>query len=403
MGAMLGAINAKLDLVIEQLATIELALVDIVDKLNKLPQEIDELWKAEYVADKLAVMKSAMGEWIEIQQALERRRLNGSLPLDATHWDRQTADEIEKLYDRFNTARRTLMEHETGLRPDAAIFAPAAFVFDLAISLVTNSANTARLIELIGGYKKWFDRILDPSIEQSTTWNLHEASKRHDAAIASVARTTVGTSLGFFYVPPPPPSTAFPPFDLWSFLQRVGPIRVIPDLDKPVQGIGWCFDAVNQEDVDEGLGAGPPAEDRPGAGGPVYVTYDRAYEDIRVRFTLSQKETQLSPEISVVLLEWSFEEIPYSWLPGTPRPKGAEAPKSCSPLKLSYKIESSDLDKAVRASEAWKAYLNDREKFDGTIKLINTERMRMGLCSAAISACAAAQNSSGDWIRRLGG
>jgi hypothetical protein len=198
------------------------------------------------------------------------------------------------------------------------------------------------------------------------------------------------------------------------------PIFRVPNLEQPEQKVVACFDATDQQTVDHPdvdiaaiISKQPSTQDHADVGisaanikpAQYYEYVDDFYEDIRIWVKLSQSIKSLTPEITVQLFEYSFNEIPYSWHPGEKRPDGIPPAAPCQ-ISSSYTFHDyadNELLPDIKSSPVWKLYLDDRKSFEAYVKAANDERLRIGLYTAAYLACAAASNAANEWITKLGG
>lgn len=394
MGAILSALNQKLDLVIQQLVVVQLALADIVKRLNELPDEIDELLKAQFVTEQIAKMRASMAQFLEIQQSMDARRRSGLAPSDAN-----VQEELKELYKRFDDARRTLRASPAGMRPDTALFAPAAFTFDLAINLASSVTNE-RLIELVRGYKKWFEDIVDPRVPNSTAASISAALKRHDAAVEAIASTHIGNVLGFH-----PEVT----------ISEGGPIRIgnltlnapglsgvlvhtppiVPSLDAPRNVVANCFDRTRITLVTIGFGGSPNSPSPP----PATIQIPIGTHGLRVSMRLRGETLKLSEQFAVRLIRYDVFEQSHSW-PNEMRPSNVPTPNECQ--LVAERTFGEQLEAEIRQSDAWRRHLDDLQKFKLNVDEANGERLRIGAYSAIATAAADARTAADRWLSRLG-
>lgn len=396
MGAMLGAVNQKLDIVIGQLAQVQLALADISTALAQLPDEIDELIKQQYVIEKIASMRGAMGEYLEFQRSLATQRTAaGARPPSLAPAERQR---LLELYQRFNAARRELMDSQHGNRPDAALFAPAALIFDLGINLALETPNKI-FVELVRGYRAWFLRVENPSLAESTSQYLAQSIAHHHSLQNSLSSTSLGRALGFR-----PLLSELAPLTSGvgivaqldasmreamkaaeSAMESVFPLPRFP-LSKPLAGTSGCH-ATAQFEI---RGFSSPS---------IMLVHTKATA-VTSRVTLSESDSELAKGFSVRLLTVNIARSTANWKEGQPPgylrftpPPGCVVGETMHP----------DLDAQLAASPSWRKHVAEETQFSQLVDEINAERVRIGAYLSVLSEVGKARLSTALWIQQLGG
>ena len=389
MGALLGAINQKLDIVIGQLAKVQLALADISEALTLLPDEIEELLKQQYVIEKISTMRGAIGEYLELQASLVGQRSpSGARPQTLRTLDSQWLTEI---YKRFNGARRELMASPHGCRPDAALFAPAAFIFDLSINLTIETPNPV-LVELVRGYRDWYVRIEDAVVSGSTRQHLDSTIDRHFELQRSLGSHSNGRAVGFR----PPRAVPRRPTVGGGLLdttiidleELLNPSPKFP-LTETLAADSGCHAAAELQ-----FGAGLPTS---GLGISVGVAKATA---VTSRVALWEAETVLAKGFSVRLLQTSVSRTPKNWKQGDPPEYFRYTPPPGCNVTQAF---VADLDAQFLANPAWQNQLQGEKSFLILIDEINAERVRIAAYLSVLSEVGRARTSTSVWIQQLGG
>ncbi len=185
-GAILSAINGKLDIIISQLAVVQTALAQITSQIEQVKDEVLRAISQQYAIQLFNAAKTGLVAIRDVQREADYKGI--SLKRGA---DRQGLEErLERAWNEFDVARRRLREYDQGR---GLIAAP---LLD-AMVLADHSAFAAGIIDetqfaiVLGRHLDWINSMIDPRLEFSVTSfeikaKENEASMR--AAIASSAR-----------------------------------------------------------------------------------------------------------------------------------------------------------------------------------------------------------------------
>jgi hypothetical protein len=123
---------------------------------------------------------------------------------------------------------------------------------------------------------------------------------------------------------------------------------------------------------------------------------------IRIAASVVGNSKQLSPDFTVQLISYNILERTYTWSGSRGnRPANVETPAKCS-SQFQEVYSDADLFSQIKGSAGWRAYVQDRERFEVQIQAANAERLRIGAYSSAFAATADARNAAEQWLQRLG-
>ena len=185
LAAMMQAINAKLDLILEQLANVEVALAKIADAIAELKAEIPEFVAEQLAKHDLAQLRGQFATWalfkIETRQAFLRMKEGDKTALKGA---------VINISNTVNTI--FLNDHPTS----APIAAMAPIMLGSHINILS-IVFPEQLADALRAHIQWHDRILSRDVEGSVAWWLEKLKADREAILQNIAATDYGKISGF--------------------------------------------------------------------------------------------------------------------------------------------------------------------------------------------------------------
>lgn len=190
LSAYLNALNQKLDVAINQLASLQAAVADILVKLAALPSEIDALLREDAIRNLHDLTLSSIRSYeklIAVRNANYRtdddfRRAPGVL------------DDVNAILSRLELGTAQLKQ-KRALGPTTVLVIPAAFHLEHSLLLLRGDRSrdiAARLQASV----EWLHDVADPRISSSTAAYRDQAIQRHGQYMATASENAVGKAFG---------------------------------------------------------------------------------------------------------------------------------------------------------------------------------------------------------------
>jgi hypothetical protein len=182
-GALLSAINGKLDIAIEQLASIQLALASMSVQIQELKEDVLKAIGQQYAVELFNNTKAALQRITDVQRAADSNgiKLDTNLAPD----DRMMV-ELRGAYEEFDQCRRRLREYPQGNGViSAALLEPCVLADHAAFAagFIDDTLFSIRLEHHLA----WIGRIVDPQAEYSAAAVLERAVEQEKALRNKIA------------------------------------------------------------------------------------------------------------------------------------------------------------------------------------------------------------------------
>jgi hypothetical protein len=185
LAAMMRAIDEKLELILQQINQIELALADIAKAIADLGEKIPEMIENAFTEDKVVQLGGATKKWFDekIENADDLRRLDPNRRIIVG----DVASSIDKLV-------YILATNDQGAIPRAAIVTPFALGVHLnVVSLYEPSQIGNALTRHLG----WYDSILSSRIKGSVEWWRTALNAERDKLLENIYKSHLAKLSGF--------------------------------------------------------------------------------------------------------------------------------------------------------------------------------------------------------------
>ena len=185
LGPYLQAIDQKLDLVVDQLRRVQLALADIAEGIAVLGAEIPEFLIDEDERRRVQDLDGLAGTWL--RHKLRDLKDFEALPPQARQLlDNQVA-QIEPLIDSVSGSAY-------GARPQPAVATPLALAIHMNVTAVLRLGPLKAALE---PHFAWYEKILDPNLERSLAWWLKTYTKARETLISRISSLQLAKDSGF--------------------------------------------------------------------------------------------------------------------------------------------------------------------------------------------------------------
>lgn len=188
-GAMLTAMDQKLDVMIGQVASLQQSVGMVLERLAELPGRIDELLKAEHTRrTHLAIQAAILTYQNKIQPVRKNyRTLGGLLRNEGGKEDVQAV--LNKLYDEMS-----LLDVSKAYGPNTALLIPSAIALEYSLLLMRGD-QPRDIAERLERNLPWFAKIAAAHLPTSAEAYRLAAIRRRDEATQAAAATQFGRAL----------------------------------------------------------------------------------------------------------------------------------------------------------------------------------------------------------------
>ena len=188
-GAMLSAMNRKVDVVIEQVAGIQQSVGLILERLSTLTTQIDELLREQHVRETHVAIQGAVLRYRDKIQALEP----ATWPLSMFRRNEGLMQDVQAVVDDLYRAVFAL-DASKAYGPTTALLLPSAFALEHSLLLLRGDPPAAIATRLERNLS-WFDKVSDPAQPKSAASYRNSAVRRLDDATRAAAATQFGRAL----------------------------------------------------------------------------------------------------------------------------------------------------------------------------------------------------------------
>ncbi|ASP68632.1 hypothetical protein CDO29_29980 (plasmid) [Sinorhizobium meliloti] len=187
-GALLTAINGKLDIAIEQLASIQLALASMSVQIQELKEDVLKAIGQQYAVELFNNTKAALQRITDVQRAADSNGIKLDKHLAP---DDKMMVELRGAYQEFDECRRRLREYPQGNGViSAALLEPCVLADHAAFAagFIDDTLFSIRLEHHLA----WIGRISDPKAEYSAAAVLDRAAEQEKALRDNIAAAAKG-------------------------------------------------------------------------------------------------------------------------------------------------------------------------------------------------------------------
>ncbi len=189
-GAMLPAMNEKLDLLIEQVASLQQGVSVVLDRLAALPAQFDDLLKENEARNTRLAVEAALASYGKLSRRF--RRDYGSV--DEFRRDAFVMAHVQDIADRLDQAMSTLQSMgEYG--PTTALLVPSAIALERSLMILRGVAP-AKVAGAMEEERFWFDKVLDLKEGKSVVSYKAAAEDRRSRFEADAAANSFGRAFG---------------------------------------------------------------------------------------------------------------------------------------------------------------------------------------------------------------
>lgn len=188
-GAMLTAMNQKLDVMIGQVASLQQSVGMVLERLAELPSRIDELLKAEHTRrTHLAIQAAILTYQNKIQPVRKNyRTFGGLLRNEGGKEDVQAV--LNNLYHEMS-----LLDVSKAYGPNTALLIPSAMALEYSLLLMRGD-EPRDIAERLERNLPWFAKIAAAHLPTSAEAYRLAAIRRRDEATQAAAATQFGRAL----------------------------------------------------------------------------------------------------------------------------------------------------------------------------------------------------------------
>lgn len=186
---LLSALNQKLDLVIEQVASVQQSVAMVLDSLATLPNKIDKLLKEEQTRRTQLAIQGAIQRY---HTKIRPVRKNYDRLADL----RQNTGAMQDLQSVLNDLYRevSLLDVSKAYGPNTALLIPSAINLEHAL-LEMRGDRRQDIAERLEQNLSWFAKVTDPNLPSSAAAYRLDAIRRLDEAIKGASATQFGRAL----------------------------------------------------------------------------------------------------------------------------------------------------------------------------------------------------------------
>lgn len=187
-GALLSAINGKLDIVIAQLASIQLALANMAVQIQKMKEDVLEAIGQQYAVELFTNTRAALKGLTDVQRAAGHERVK--LDKNSLRSDHKLMVDFRNAYQEFDQCRRRLMEYPQGNGVISAALLDPCVLAD-ASAFAAGFIDEALFSIRLEHHLAWIERIVNPEIEFSAASVRRKAAQKEEdlrKAIAAAAK-----------------------------------------------------------------------------------------------------------------------------------------------------------------------------------------------------------------------
>jgi hypothetical protein len=185
LAAMMSALNAKLDLVLEQLNQIETALSVIAKAIADLEEKLPEMLSNAFTEDKVRRVRAAAQDWFDEKIATRE---------DLQKLDETRRGVVTNIISRIDDIAYDLATNQEGAIPRAAIASPLILGVHMN---VLSLAEPSKVGAALKRHLTWHENILSPSVKDSVAYQLADLSAQRDRVLDEISKSSLAKDSGF--------------------------------------------------------------------------------------------------------------------------------------------------------------------------------------------------------------
>ena len=189
-GAMISAMNEKLDLVVGQVASLQHSVGVVLDRLAALPDRIDDLLKENETRTARIAIKAALGRY---EDQIHSVRSNYA-SLEAYRQDPRAMADLQAVLNDFYNAWGTL-KAQKAYDPYTALLVPSAIALEHSMLLLRGD-GTGVIADRLQKNLEWFDKVAEPAVPTSAAAYRLGAATRLQGLAEQASATHFGRTLG---------------------------------------------------------------------------------------------------------------------------------------------------------------------------------------------------------------
>lgn len=189
-GTVLSAMNQKLDVLINQVASVQQSVAVVLDQLAALPERIDELLRENETRKGRIAIKSALGRYTDQIRSIR----SGYPTLEAYRQDSRAMADLQAVLNAFYDAWGTLKAQDA-YDPYTALLVPSAIALEHSMLLLRGDQPHA-IVARMERNLEWFDKVADAAVPTSAAAYRAGAATRLQALVEKASATHFGSALG---------------------------------------------------------------------------------------------------------------------------------------------------------------------------------------------------------------
>lgn len=189
-GAMISAMNEKLDVVVGQVASLQHSVGVVLDRLAALPDRIDDLLRENETRNARIAVKATLGRYAD-----QIHSVRSNYPsLEAYRRDSRAMPDLQAVLNDFYKAWGTLKAQEA-YDPYTALLVPSAIALEHSMLLLRGDEGPVIADRLQRNFE-WFDKVADAAVPTSAAAYRLGAATRLQGLVEQASATHFGRALG---------------------------------------------------------------------------------------------------------------------------------------------------------------------------------------------------------------
>lgn len=189
-GAVLSAMNQKLDVLINQVASVQQSVAMVLDRLAALPDRIDELLKENEARNGRIAIKAALVRYTDQIRSVR----SGYPTLEAYRKDARAMADLQAVLNAFYDAWGRLKAQEA-YDPYTALLVPSAIALEHSMLLLRGDPPHGIVVRMERNLE-WFDKVADATVPTSAAAYRTGAATRLQALVEKASATYFGREFG---------------------------------------------------------------------------------------------------------------------------------------------------------------------------------------------------------------
>jgi hypothetical protein len=189
LGSVLGAINAKLTLAIQQLADLQNDVATVLKDLRELSEKFDEALKRDDIRKLQRECRTVLNEYVKMLKVREQYKS------DAEWKDKNVDEDLKSLLFRLQAARGNLRT-DGAIDPTSALVVSSVAFLEHSLMVLRGYRPVDIRVALQTEYLPWFNDIANPALAISAQSYANAAAERHSKYMKDAAEHPLGKKLG---------------------------------------------------------------------------------------------------------------------------------------------------------------------------------------------------------------